>query len=104
MGIRDFIQYLKEHQERLRRGESLSDAEREETLREAETMVGMADAAIRELGSVLGNRRVNLPEEHAVRFAQEIFLYLRDEEEKVKEALRESVSRDVAKGRVTKQP
>ena len=76
----------------------LSDAEREKILREAETMVGMADAAIRELGSVLGNRRVNLPEEHAVRFAQDVFLYLRGEEEKVKEALREPVSRDAAKG------
>ncbi len=98
MGIRDFIQCLEEHQERLKRGPELSDAEREETLREAETMVGMADAAIRELGSVLGNRRVNLPEEHAVRFAQDVFLYLRGEEEKVKEALREPVSRDAAKG------
>ena len=28
------------------------------------------------------------PEEHAVRFAQDVFLYLRDEEEKVKERLR----------------
>ena len=96
MGIRDFIQYLKEHQDRLRRGENLSDAEREETLREAETMVGMADAAIRELGSVLGNRRVNLPEEHAVRFAQDVFRYLRGEEEKVKEALREPSPKDAA--------
>jgi hypothetical protein len=96
VGIRDFIQYLKEHQDRLRRGENLSDAEREETLREAETMVGMADAAIRELGSVLGNRRVNLPEEHAVRFAQDVFRYLRGEEEKVKEALRESSPKDAA--------
>jgi hypothetical protein len=94
VGIRDFIQCLEEHQERLRRGPELSDAEREETLREAETMVGMADAAIRELGSVLANRRINLPEEHAVRFAQDVFLYLRDEEEKVKEALRVPVSRD----------
>ena len=98
MGIRDFIQYLKEHQDRLRRGENLSDAEREETLREAETMVGMADAAIRELGSVLGNRRVNLPEEHAVRFAQDVFLYLREEEEKVKEALSVPASRDTTEG------
>jgi hypothetical protein len=98
VGIRDFIQYLKEHQDRLRRGENLSDAEREETLREAETMVGMADAAIRELGSVLGNRRVNLPEEHAVRFAQDVFLYLKEEEEKVKEALREPAPRDAAEG------
>ena len=65
---------------------------------EAETMVGMADAAIKELESVLGNRRVNLPEEHAVRFAQDVFLYLRDQEQKVKEALREPASRDVAEG------
>jgi phenylalanyl-tRNA synthetase alpha subunit len=96
VGIRDFIQYLKEHQERLKRSRELSDAEREETLREAETMVGMADAAIRELESVLGNRRVNLPEEHALRFAQDVFIYLRDEEEKVKEALRAPDSGDAA--------
>ena len=61
-------------------------------------MVGMADAAIKELESVLGNRRVNLPEEHAVRFAQDVFLYLRDQEQKVKEALREPASRDSAEG------
>ena len=67
-------------------------------MREAETMVGMADAAIKELESVLGNRRVNLPEEHAVRFAQDVFLYLRDQEQKVKEALREPASRDAAEG------
>ena len=73
---------------------ALSEVEREETLREAETMVGMADAAIRELESVLGNRRLNLPEEHAVRFAQDVFLYLRDEEEKVKEALYRRASAD----------
>jgi phenylalanyl-tRNA synthetase alpha subunit len=90
MGIRDFIQYLGEHQERLKKGSALSDAEREETLREAETMVGMAEAAIKELESVIKNRRVNLPEEHAVRFAQDVFLYLREEEEKVKERLRVS--------------
>ena len=96
MGIRDFIEHLKEHQERLQRGAGLSDGEREETLREAETMVGMADAAIKELESVLGNRRVNLPEEHAIRFAQDIFVYLRDEEENVKEALRERTTRDAA--------
>ena len=88
MGIRDFIRYLKEHQERLRVGSSLSDTERGETLREAETMVGMADAAIKELESVLNNRRINLPEEHAVRFAQDIFVYLKEEEEEVKEVLR----------------
>ena len=98
MGIRDFIQYLKEHQERLKSGPELSDTVREETLREAETMVGMADAAIRELESVLGNRGVNLPEEHAVRFAQDVFLYLREEEEKVKEALSEPASRGAADG------
>ena len=96
MGIRDFIQYLTEHRDRLKRGGGLSDAEREETLREAETMVGMADAAIRDLESVLANRRVNLPEEHAVRFAQDVFLFLRDEEEKVKEALRGTASREAA--------
>ena len=98
MGIRDFIHCLKEHQNRLKRSQSLSDEEREETLREAETMVGMADAAIKELESVLGNRRVNLPEEHALRFAQDVFLYLRDQEQKVKEALREPASREAAEG------
>ena len=92
MGIRDFIRYLREHQERLQRGSELSDAEREETLREAETMVGMAEAAIKELESVIRNRRVNLPEEHAARFAQDVFLYLRDEEERVKERIRALVS------------
>ena len=61
-------------------------------------MVGMADAAIKELESVLGNRRINLPEEHAVRFAQDVFHYLRDREQKVKEALREPASRDAADG------
>ncbi|MDQ3791640.1 MAG: hypothetical protein M3341_03160 [Actinomycetota bacterium] len=88
MGIRDFIRHLKEHQERLERSSELSDAEREEILREAETMVGMADAAVKELESVINNRRINLPEEHAVRFAQDVFLYLREEEEKVKEGIR----------------
>ena len=88
MGIRDFIEYLREHREKARRPESLSDAEREEVLRQAEMMVGMVDAAVRELGSVVDNRRVNLPEEHALRFAQDVLLYLRDEEEKVKERLR----------------
>jgi phenylalanyl-tRNA synthetase alpha subunit len=96
VGIRDFIRCLEEHQNRLKRSQSLSDKEREETLREAETMVGMADAAIKELESVLGNRRVNLPEEHAVRFAQDVFHYLRDREQEVKEALREPASRDAA--------
>ena len=88
MGIRDFIEYLREHREKARRPESLSDAEREEVLRQAEMMVGMVDVAVRELGSVVENRRVNLPEEHALRFAQDVFLYLRDEEERVKERLR----------------
>ena len=88
MGIRDFIEYLREHRVKARRPESLSDAERKEVLRQAEVMVGMVDAAVRELGSVVDNRRVNLPEEHALRFAQDVFLYLRDEEEKVKERLR----------------
>jgi phenylalanyl-tRNA synthetase alpha subunit len=92
MGIRDFIRHLKEHQERLQRGSELSEAEREEILRQAETMVGMADAAVKDLESVIKNRRINLPEEHAVRFAQDVFLYLRDEEEKVKERVRALVS------------
>jgi phenylalanyl-tRNA synthetase alpha subunit len=68
--------------------EALSDAEREEILRQAEVMVGMADAAVKELESVVNNRRVNLPEEHALRFAQDVFLYLRDEEEAIKEKFR----------------
>ena len=84
MGIRDFIQYLTEHRERLSSERGLTEAEREDILREAETMVGMMDAAVRELESVIKNRRVNLPEEHALRFAQDVFLYLREEEEKVK--------------------
>lgn len=88
MGIRDFIEYLREHRERLERGSSLSESERRETLKEAEMMVGMADAAIKELESVLRKRRINLPEEHAIRFAQDIFLYLRSEEEKVKQEIR----------------
>ena len=73
---------------RLERASELTDAEREETLLEAETMVGMAEAAVRELESVIRNRRLNLPEEHAVRFAQDLFLHLRDEEERVKERIR----------------
>ena len=85
MGIRDFIRHLEEHRGQLERISELSDSEREETLREAETMVGMADAAIKELESVIKNRRINLPEEHAVRFAQDLFLHLREEEERVKE-------------------
>lgn len=88
MGIRDFIELLQEHRERLAGG--LSEAERGEVLREAETMVGMIDAAVRELESVIKNRRLNLPEEHAVRFAQDVFRYLRDAEEKVKAEARGS--------------
>jgi hypothetical protein len=96
VGIRDFINYLEEHRNRLERSHGLSNSEREETLKEAETMVGMADAAIRELESLLVNRRINLPEEHAVRFAQDVFLYLREQEEEVKEALSEPDSKDAA--------
>ena len=46
------------------------------------------DAAVRELESVIKNRRVNLPEEHALRFAQDVFRHLREEEEKVKAEVR----------------
>ncbi len=88
MGIRDFIQYLQEHREKANKPGALSKAEREEILHEAEMMVGMAEAAVKELESVIANRRINLPEEHAVRFAQDVFLYLKDEEERVKEKLR----------------
>ncbi len=88
MGIRDFIQYLQEHREKAKEPEALSEAEREEILHEAEMMVGMAEAAVKELESVIANRRINLPEEHAVRFAQDVFLFLKEEEEKVKEKLR----------------
>ena len=88
MGIRDFIEYLREHRERMERPEGISGADREEILRQAEMMVGMAEAAVKELESVVNNRRVNLPEEHALRFAQDVFLYLKEEEEKVKEKLR----------------
>ena len=90
MGIRDFIQYLTEHRKRLSNGKELSEAEREEILREAETMVGMMDGALKELESVVRNRRVNLPEEHALRFAQDVFLFLREEEEKVKALARKT--------------
>jgi hypothetical protein len=86
VGIRDFIQLLVEHRERVDGG--LSEEERGEVLREAETMVGMIDAALRELESVIKNRRVNLPEEHALRFAQDVFRHLREEEEKVKSEVR----------------
>ena len=86
MGIRDFIELLAEHRERS--GRDLSEAERDEVLREAEMMVGMIDAAVGELESVLKNRRVNLPEEHAVRFAQDVFKHLREEEQRVKAEVR----------------
>ena len=86
MGIRDFIELLAEH--RAKAGGDLSEAERGEVLREAEEMVGMMDAAVKELESVLKNRRVNLPEEHAVRFAQDVFRHLREEEERVKAEVR----------------
>jgi phenylalanyl-tRNA synthetase alpha subunit len=88
LGIRDFIEYLREHREKTDNSQALPDAEREEILRQAEMMVGMTEAAVKELESVVNNRRVNLPEEHALRFAQDVFLYLKDEEEKVKEKLR----------------
>jgi hypothetical protein len=88
LGIRDFIEHLREHREKAERPDVLSGAEREETLHEAEMMVGMADAAVKELESVIANRRVNLPEEHAIRFAQDVFLYLKDEEERAKDKLR----------------
>ena len=88
MGIRDFIQYFREHREKVEKPDELSATEKEEILRESEMMVGMAEAAVKELESVITNRRVNLPEEHAVRFAQDVFLYLKDEEERVKEKLR----------------
>ena len=89
MGIRDFIELLEEHRARLAQGEGLPEEEREETLRESEMMVGMAEGAVKELESVLKNRRVNLPEEHALRFAQDIFRHLVEEEENIKEKFRE---------------
>lgn len=92
MGIRDFIEYLQEHQERLARGTELPEAERAQTLQEAEVMVGMAEAAVKQLESVMKNRRINLPEEHSIRFAQDVFRHLIDEEEKVKEKLRAQTS------------
>jgi len=88
LGIRDFIEYLREHREKVENTEALPDAERTEVLRQAEMMVGMAEEAAKELESIVKNRRVNLPEEHALRFAQDVFLYLIDEEEKIKERLR----------------
>lgn len=92
MGIRDFIENLEEHRKKLERGSELSAAEREEMLGEAEMMVGMAEAAVKELDSVLKNRRINLHEEHAIRFAQDIFHHLSNEEEKLKEQLHELAS------------
>lgn len=92
MGIRDFIENLEEHRKKLERGSELSAAEREEMLGEAEMMVGMAEAAVKELDSVLKNRRINLHEEHAIRFAQDIFRHLSVEEEKLKEQLHELAS------------
>jgi len=88
VGIRDFIELLDEHRARMAQGATLPEAEREETLREAEMMVGMAEAAIKELESVLKNRRVNLPEEHALRFAQDLFRHVAREEEAFKARLR----------------
>lgn len=90
MGIRDFIQFYVEHREKLAAPDSIPDTGRAEMLRQAEMMTGMTDAAIKELESVLNNRRVNLHEEHAVRFAQDVFAFLRGEEERVKETLRNS--------------
>ena len=87
MGIRDFVQYLDEHREKARRSANLDGSEKEEMLRQAEEMVGMAEAAVRDLESVIKHRRINLSEEHALRFAQDVFLYLRDEEEEVKKSL-----------------
>ena len=88
MGIRDFLEHLKEQPEKAQRAEELSQSQRQERLPVAQAKVRVAGAAPRELRSVIANRRINLPEEHAVRFAQDVFLYLKDEEEKVKEKLR----------------
>lgn len=92
MGIRDFIRYMQEHRRRLESGADLLAEERKEILEQAEMMVGMAEHAVNELESVLGNRRINLHEEHAIRFAQDIFIHIRDEEEKVKDRLHEQAS------------
>lgn len=83
MGIRDFIENLERHRELAGRSD-LSEEERQEVLREAEMMVGMAEAAIKSLDSTIENRRLNLNEEHSVRFAQDIFVYLREQEEELK--------------------
>ena len=53
MGIRDFIQHLREHREKAEKADALSDTEREKILYEAELMVGMAEAAVKELESVV---------------------------------------------------
>ncbi len=88
MGIRDFIELLEEHRARLARSSELSEDERGQMLQESEIMVGMAEAAIKELDSVLKNRRVNLPEEHALRFAQDLLRHTISEEETLKSNLR----------------
>ena len=72
----------------MQRVPELPEAELDQTLREAEIMVGMAEAAIKELDSVLKNRRVNLPEEHALRFAQDLLRNTIGEEEAIKAMLR----------------
>jgi hypothetical protein len=90
VGIRDFIENLAAHREKARDPGALSPTEREEILREAELMVGMAEAARKQLQSVLDNRRPNLPEEHALRFAQDVFSHLAAEEEALKARLRET--------------
>lgn len=92
MGIRDFIRYMEEHRRKMESSTNLSADEKTEILKQAEMMVGMADHAVNELESVLNNRRINLHEEHAIRFAQDIFIHIRDEEEKVKDCLRERAS------------
>jgi hypothetical protein len=86
LGIRDFIQNLEKHRQQAQRSD-LPEEERHELLREAEMMVGMAEHAIKSLESALNNRRLNLNEEHAVRFAQDVFAYLRDQEEEIKAQL-----------------
>lgn len=92
MGIRDFIRYMEEHRRKLESGADLPAEERNEILKQAEMMVGMAEHAVNELESVLNNRRINLHEEHAIRFAQDIFTHIRNEEEKIKARLRERAS------------
>jgi phenylalanyl-tRNA synthetase alpha subunit len=88
LGIRDFIRNLEKHREKVQQSGALPEEERREILREAEMMVGMADHAIKSLESALNNRHLNLNEEHAVRFAQDVFAYLRDQEEDIKAKLR----------------